>query len=77
MALNFSTASEGEQGQTHGTLAALLRDVQGALPAPSEHWPREVRAAVLDAWVDSGKGASLAISHTPRATSHPRNLALH
>lgn len=46
MALNFCTASEGKQDQTHVTLAAPLRDVQGALPAPSEHSPREVTALV-------------------------------
>lgn len=46
MALNFCTASEGKQGQTHVILAAPLRVVQGALPAPSEHWPREVTTAI-------------------------------
>lgn len=33
---NFSTGKEGEHGQTHGTLTAPLRDMQGPLPAPSE-----------------------------------------
>lgn len=31
----------------------------------------------LGTWVGNGKGAGLALSHTPGATSHPQNLSLH